>query len=113
MRKVKVVFKAPEKVSKLLQKAARDYYHLDITTYELINTAIATSFTVIKTLESQFKELDKAIKKTVNSLLSNKYQCLLSIPGIGPIYVAGIISEIGFIEHFSNQTNLAKSAGFT
>ena len=89
-------FNNPEKVAKLLQKAARDSYRLDKTAYEPINTAIATSFAVIKTLESQLKELDKAIEKTVKGLHSNEYQCLLSIPGIGPIYAAGIISEIGF-----------------
>lgn len=106
-------FNNPEKVAKLLQKAARDSYRLDKTAYEPINTAIATSFAVIKTLESQLKELDKAIEKTVKGLHNNEYQCLLSIPGIGPIYAAGIISEIGFIDRFGDQAKLAKFAGLT
>lgn len=113
MKKGKNRFNDPEKVAKLLQKAARDSYRLDKTAYEPINTAIATSFAVIQTLEKQLKELDKAIEKTVKGLHSNEYQCLLSIPGIGPVYAAGIISEIGFIDRFTNSAKLAKFAGLT
>lgn len=106
-------FSDPEKVANLLKKAARDSYRLDKAAYEPINTTIATSFAVIQTLEKQLKELDKAIEKTVKGLHSNEYQCLLSIPGIGPIYAAGIISEIGFIDRFSDESKLAKFAGLT
>ena len=106
-------FSDPEKVANLLKKAARDSYRLDKAAYEPINTTIATSFAVIQTLEKQLKELDKAIEKTVKGLHSNEYQCLLSIPGIGPIYAAGIISEIGFIDCFSDESKLAKFAGLT
>ena len=106
-------FSDPEKVANLLKKAARDSYRLDKAAYEPINTTIATSFAVIQTLEKQLKELDKAIEKTVKGLHSNEYQCLLSIPGIGPISAAGIISEIGFIDRFSDESKLAKFAGLT
>lgn len=36
---------------------------------------------------------------------------LISIPGIGPVYSAGIIAEIGDINRFKNQAALAKYAG--
>lgn len=113
MKKGHSRFKEPERVAKLLQKAARDSYRLDQAAYEPINIAIATSYAVIQTLEKQLKELDKTIEKTVKGLHSNEYQCLLSIPGIGPIYAAGIISEIGFISRFNNSAKLAKFAGLT
>ena len=58
-------------------------------------------------MESQIKEFDKAISAQME-LLPN---VLMSIPGIGPIYSAGIMAEIGDINRFSNQTQLAKYAG--
>lgn len=36
---------------------------------------------------------------------------LLSVLGIGPVYAAGIIAEIGQIERFENEAKLAKYAG--
>ena len=36
---------------------------------------------------------------------------LISIPGIGPVYSAGIMAEIGDINRFNNQAALAKYAG--
>jgi transposase len=38
---------------------------------------------------------------------------LISIPGIGPVLSAGIISEIGDISRFADQSKLAKFAGLT
>ena len=106
-------FTNTEKTAKLLQKAARDSYRLDKALYEPINLAIATSFNSISLYEKQLKELDKAILKTVKGLHSNEYDCLLSIKGIGPVYAAGIISEIGFISRFHREEYLASFAGLT
>lgn len=58
-------------------------------------------------MESQIKEFDKAIKAQTE-LLPN---VLISIPGIGPVYSAGIMAEIGDINRFDNQAALAKYAG--
>ena len=38
-------------------------------------------------------------------------QTLESIPGIGPVFAAGIIAEIGQIERFDDETKIAKYAG--
>ena len=61
----------------------------------------------MKALESQIKEFDKAIKAQME-LLPN---VLISIPGIGPVYSAGIMAEIGDINRFNSQAALAKYAG--
>lgn len=106
-------FTDTENTAKLLQKAARDSYRLDKALYEPINLAIATSFNSISLYEKQLKDLDKAILKTVKGLHSNEYDCLLSIKGIGPVYAAGIISEIGFISRFRREEHLASFAGLT
>ena len=41
------------------------------------------------------------------------YQVLLSIPGIGKVYAAGILAEIGNIDQFDSNDALAKYAGIT
>ena len=61
----------------------------------------------MKALESQIKEFDKAIKSQME-LLPN---VLISISGIGPVYSAGIMAEIGDINRFNSQAALAKYAG--
>ncbi|BDP94231.1 hypothetical protein EfmGK941_12360 [Enterococcus faecium] len=38
---------------------------------------------------------------------------LTSIPGVGKVYAAGLIAEIGQIERFEDQTKLAKYAGLS
>lgn len=38
-------------------------------------------------------------------------ETLETIPGIGPVFSAGIIAEIGQIERFDDETKIAKYAG--
>ena len=54
-----------------------------------------------------YKEFDKAISAQME-LLPN---VLISIPGIGPVFSAGIMAEIGGIHRFGNHAQLAKYAG--
>ena len=54
-----------------------------------------------------YKEFDKAISAQME-LLPN---VLISIPGIGPVFSAGIMAEIGDIHRFGNHAQLAKYAG--
>lgn len=73
--------------------------------------AIASSFNCLKAFEQEIKSIDKAINKTITGLNPAEYLCLISIPGIGPVYAAGILSEIGSIKAFPNHSALAKYAG--
>lgn len=57
--------------------------------------------------------MDKAIEKAIKGIYNHQFQCLLSIPGIGPVFVAGIISELGDITKFNNQGCVAKYADLT
>lgn len=106
-------FSDPEATAKLLQKAARDSYRLDKSLYDPLNATIAASLNCIKALEKEVKGLDKAIEKAVKRLDNHQFQCLVSIPGIGPLFAAGIVSELGDITKFNNQGCLAKYAGLT
>lgn len=100
-------FPDPDAVAKAIQKAARSSYRLPKTVNDSVNQVLSISITSMKALESQIKEFDKAIKAQME-LLPN---VLISVPGIGPVYSAGIMAEIGDINRFENQAKLAKYAG--
>lgn len=100
-------FPDPDTVAKAIQKAARSSYRLPKTVNDSVNQVLSISITSIKALEAQIKEFDKAIAAQMK-LLPN---VLISVPGIGPIYSAGIMAEIGDIHRFKNQAALAKYAG--
>jgi transposase len=100
-------FPDPDTVAKAIQKAARSSYRLPKTVNDSVNQVLSISITSMKALESQIKEFDKAIAAQME-LLPN---VLISIPGIGPVYSAGIMAEIGDINRFENQAALAKYAG--
>jgi len=104
-------FKNPNENISLLKKASRASYRLDQTAYDGISIAIASSLNTIRFLEKELKEVDKAILNTVSGLDSNTYNILLSIRGIGRVYAAGILAEIGSIDYFKHNSNLAKYAG--
>lgn len=97
----------------LLQKCARSSYRLDKSAYDPINTAISSSMCILRCYESQLKSIDKEINNLVKGIETNEYQSLLSIPGIGPVFASGILSEIGSITQFPNEEALAKYAGIT
>ena len=100
-------FPDPDAVAKAIQKAARSSYRLPKTVNDSVNQVLSISITSMKALESQIKEFDKAIAAQME-LLPN---VLISIPGIGSVYSAGIMAEIGDINRFDNQAALAKYAG--
>ena len=103
------------KVSGLMtlpHKAIRSSYRLDKTAYDPITISITASINLIQCIESQIKMVDKAIEKEMKGLYPNGYQSLMSITGIGPVFAAGILSEIGDISYFKSDASLAKYAGF-
>ena len=106
-KKGKNHFSDPEAIAKAIQKAARSSYRLPKTVNDSVNQVLAISISSIKALESQIKEFDKAIANQMQ-LIPNT---LTSIKGIGPVYSAGIIAEIGDINRFPSQEKLAKYAG--
>lgn len=100
-------FADPEEVAKALQAAARGSYRLGKVANDSINQLLSVRIAAIKAIEQQIKSLDKAIADYM-VLFPNT---LTSVPGIGFVYSAGIIAEIGDIKRFPNHAALAKYAG--
>ena len=100
-------FEDPEAFAKAVQKAARSSYRLPKTVNDSVNQAMAVSIAGIHALEAQIKQLDKAIESQFEIIPNT----LTSIPGIGKVYSAGIIAEIGDIHRFESQAAVAKYAG--
>lgn len=100
-------FDDPENIAKSIQRAIRSSYRLDKVVEDSIDLILGTVIEMIRTLQKQIKEIDKAIKRTMAGLT----QTLQTIPGVGPVFTAGIIAEIGQIERFDDETKVAKYAG--
>jgi Transposase and inactivated derivatives len=100
-------FPNPDAVAKAIQKAARSSYRLPKTVNDSVNQVLSISISSMKALDTQIKAFDKAIAEQME-LIPNT---LISIKGIGPVYSAGIIAEIGDINRFHNHAALAKYAG--
>ena len=101
----------PEETAKLLKAAAKNSYRLDKCLYDPLTTSISCSFNCISSFEKELKAIDAAILRTVCGLNETDYTVLNSIPGIGKVYSAGILAEIGNIQCFPNDDALAKYCG--
>jgi len=102
-------FADPETLAADIQKAARSSYRLPKTIEDSVNRVLAVSTVSIKSYLEQLKSLDKSI----SALMETIPNTLTSIKGIGPVYAAGILSEIGSISRFKDQASLAKYAGLS
>lgn len=102
-------FTDPERIAKNLKAAAKSSYRLSKTVSDSINQLLAVRLVGIRSLQKQIKDLDKAIESYMQLFPA----ILNSIPGIGPVYSAGLLAEIADIHRFKNHAALAKYAGIT
>jgi transposase len=96
-------------MAKALKRAARNSYRLNPKMQETVDITLAMSLETIRFFEKQQKKIDQAIAKEIKAIPHT----LETIPGIGPVYAAGIVAEIGDISRFENHNGLAKFAGLT
>ena len=106
-KKGKNHFDDPEEIAEAVQRAAKNSYRPPQVIADAAKQMLAISMNTIRLLQKQIKEYDKAIEKMLEAFP----QTLTSIKGIGNIYAAGIIAEIGDINRFPSQAGLAKYAG--
>lgn len=100
-------FKDPAALAQEIHKAARNSYRLPKAIQHSVNESLAFQTNTIRFFEKQLKEIDKVIQVQLTAMPN----VLISIPGIGPVYSAGILAEIGNISRFKNDPALAKYAG--
>jgi transposase len=109
IKKGKNRFRNPQQVVKTVKRAARESYRLRPALASSIDLILCSILQSIRALQQALKEVDKAIEKEFQTFPNT----LQSIKGIGPVYSAGIFSEIGDIKRFPTEDALAKFAGLT
>jgi len=103
-------FADPRDNARRLQRVARDSYPLAEALQAPIQLLLTLSLQQIAALERQEQHLDVAIAE----LTAAVPHTLDTIPGFGPVFSAGILSEIGDLSRFDGdvQAQVAKLAGF-
>ena len=109
MDKCKSHFEDPVSIAKQLKDAASKAYRLHSDLHKPVNFALKTTTENIRFYSKQMTIVDEQIKKQI-SVFENP---LTSIRGIGPVFSAGLIAEIGDITRFKDDDVLAKYAGLT
>lgn len=102
-------FAEPETLAASLQRAARDSYRLDKVLQEPLRLVLGTTMASIRTLQQQLKAVDKTIAQELAAIP----QTLSTVPGLGPVWTAGLIAELGDITRFDDQGAIAQYAGLT
>jgi transposase len=92
-----------------IQAMAKKAYRLSPKMKNSIDVTLSMTLHNIEFFKSQVKKLDKAIAQEIKAIP----QTLTTIPGIGPVWGAGILAEIGDIARFRNEAALAQYAGLT
>jgi len=101
-------FADPEVNARKLLQVVADSYPLPQALQQPINTILSLSFKHITFLEGQQKRLTATIADQLTTIPNT----LQTIPGIGPVFSAGLITEIGPLDRFDfKETKVAKFAG--
>jgi transposase len=102
-------FADPAATARTLQQAAKDSYRLQTVLADPLRLVLGTTRATIDTLQRQLTILDRTIART----LAGIPQTLSSVPGLGPVWTAGLVAEIGQISRFVDEAALAQYAGLT
>ena len=101
-------FAQPEENARRLQQIANDSYRLPDDWLASVNTALTLSLRHITVLQQLLARSDAAIAEQMTRFPNS----LTTIPGIGSVFAAGIIAEIGDLARFDyQQTKVASYAG--
>jgi len=99
----------PERVARAVQQAARDSFRLPEVLKEPVHPILRGTLQDLRYLEAQIRTVDRRIAREP-AARNNR---LLTISGIGPVFAAGIVAEIGDISVFPDDDQLAQFAGLT
>jgi len=98
----------PEKTAETVQRAARNSYRLHRCLTDPVNMILSMTVANIRFFEEQIRVLDRAIARELGVLPGA--QVLRSVPGIGPVFAAGILAEVQDVTRFASDDSLAKFA---
>lgn len=102
-------FPDAKKVADTLKQVARESYRLRPELGPTIDLILSSIHNNIHALRKSLKEIDQAIGAALQAFPST----LSSIPGLGPVFSAGILAEIQDIRRFPAHPQLAQFAGIT
>lgn len=100
-------YKNPEEISRLVQRVSRESYRIRPSLARSLDLILASCFKSIQTYQDSLKKTNQAIAEELKGFR----ETLTSIPGIGPVFAAGILSEIAEISRFRSPDVLAKYTG--
>lgn len=104
-------FSDVETIATALKQAITDSYQIGTIMMDSLNTVLALYANELRLFKKQLVQVEKTIANLCDLLPEAKK--LKTIPGIGPVYMAGIVAEIGQINRFDKEAKLAKYAGLT
>lgn len=102
-------FVDPDQIVAELQRLARASYRLSPRMAESVQHVLCLTLANLRALTASLKALNSTITKEFASVPTT----LTSVPGIGPVYGAGIFAELGDIHRFASDDKVAKMAGLT
>lgn len=103
-------FPDPQQNAEKLLAVVQDSYPLPQALQPAVNQILRDGFSHIAALQSSLRRIESAIAETMESFPNT----LESIPGMGPVYAAGIISELGHLARFDyDHAKIASYAGLT
>jgi transposase len=102
-------FVDPDALAKEIQKAAMSSYRLPKAVQDSVNQVLAMQTQTIRFYTHQLKDYDELIEAQMSGIPNT----LVSVKGIGPVYAAGILAEIGDVARFKDQAALANYAGLS
>jgi transposase len=100
-----------ERTAKEVKKSIKSSFSLNRTVADSVDLTLGIYYRQIRMYTTQIKALEVAIKQLAETLPA--IQCLMSIPGIGSTYAAGLVAEIGEPDRFPSEAHLAKYAGLS
>ena len=107
MKHGKSRFSNPEEIASKLKKVGRESYRLRPELAKSVTFVLALAFRNIRAFQQSLKEVDRAIVEELKAFPNT----LMSVNGIGLVFTAGIISELGDIARYPSNAQIAQAAG--
>lgn len=100
-------YENPNDVAKLIQKVSRASYRIRPKLSHSLDLILSSSMRTIRSHQETLRNIDRAVADELEGIINT----LTSVKGIGPVYSAGILAEVGDCSRFTGADALAKYAG--